>query len=73
VAAAIDPDALSFRNAREPGWKTGLSRSSIVITDALTAKSLPNGCAARVFKVIADSSLDELRELKSFFTDGRNA
>jgi len=61
VAAGLDADALNFRDAREDGWAAGLRSSALVITDALTLQSLPPGCNARVFRVIADSSLDELR------------
>jgi GntR family transcriptional regulator len=68
VAAALDPDALSFRDAREPGWKKGLSSSAMVITDALTATHLPAGCRTRVFRIIADSSLEELRSFKEFLS-----
>jgi GntR family transcriptional regulator len=66
VAAALDPDAMSFRDAREPGWQKGLKSSAMVITDALTATQLPAGCRTRVFRIIADSSLDELRNFKQF-------
>ena len=65
VAAAIDPDALSLRDAREPGWKKGLAQSAMVITDSLTAKRLPPGCRTRVFRIIADSSIEELIKLKA--------
>jgi GntR family transcriptional regulator len=61
VAAGIDPAALSFRDAREDGWQRGLRSSAFVITDALTATQLPEGCDTRVFRIIADSSLEELR------------
>lgn len=66
VAAALDPDAMSFRDARERGWHKGLTSSAMVITDALTATRLPPGCRTRVFRIIADSSLDELRNFKEF-------
>jgi len=66
VAAALDPDAMSFRDARERGWQKGLASSGIVITDALTAARLPTGCRTRVFRIVADSSLDELRNFKEF-------
>jgi DNA-binding transcriptional regulator YhcF (GntR family) len=66
VAAAIDPDSMDFRDAREPGWQKGLAASAMVITDALTATLLPSGCRTRVFRIIADSSLDELRNFKEF-------
>ena len=66
VAAALDPDAMSFRDAREKGWQKGLTSSGMVITDALTATRLPSGCRTRVFRIIADSSLDELRNFQAF-------
>jgi GntR family transcriptional regulator len=66
VAAALDPDAMSFRDARERGWKKGLTSTAMVISDALTATRLPPGCKTRVFRIIADSSIDELRNFKEF-------
>jgi len=73
VAAALDPDALSFRDACEPDWQKGLTSSAMVITDAVTATQLPVGCRTRVFRIIADSSLDELRNFKDFLTSDRDA
>ncbi|HSQ19789.1 MAG TPA: GntR family transcriptional regulator [Blastocatellia bacterium] len=66
VATALDPEAMSFRDARERGWQKGLASSAMVITDALTATHLPSGCRTRVFRIIADASLDELRNFKEF-------
>jgi DNA-binding transcriptional regulator YhcF (GntR family) len=62
VAAGIDPQALNFRNAGEEGWEKGLRSSTFVITDALTVKRLPQGCRPRLFRIIADSSLNQLRD-----------
>ncbi|HEX8845618.1 MAG TPA: GntR family transcriptional regulator [Pyrinomonadaceae bacterium] len=67
VAAGIDPATLIFRDAREPDWQKGLRSSAFIITDALTATQLPKGCDIRVFRVIADSSLDELRSFVEQF------
>jgi GntR family transcriptional regulator len=61
AAVNIDPDSLSFRNTAEKGWERGLRASSFVITDAATAARMPPGIRVRVFRVIADSSLSELR------------
>jgi GntR family transcriptional regulator len=62
VAAGLDPAALNFRDARAEGWQRGLASSALVITDALTAAELPpNSPPARVFRLVADSSLEELR------------
>jgi DNA-binding transcriptional regulator YhcF (GntR family) len=69
VAAGLDPSALNFRDARTAGWQRGLTSSAFVITDALTARRLPENCTPRVFYMIADSSLDELRRfIKDFLT-----
>jgi GntR family transcriptional regulator len=62
IAAGIDPHALNFRDARQPAWEKGLRSSTFVITDALTSKRLPAGCSARVFRIISDDSLNELRD-----------
>ncbi|HYG09032.1 MAG TPA: GntR family transcriptional regulator [Pyrinomonadaceae bacterium] len=69
VAAGVDPAALHFRDAREADWQRGLTSSALVIADALTARQLPPNCTPRVFRMIADSSLDELRRfVRDFLT-----
>jgi DNA-binding transcriptional regulator YhcF (GntR family) len=71
TAAGLDPNSLNFRDAREHGWQKGLSASSLLITDALTAAELPqNGPPARVFRVVADQSLAELRAFVEEFLTG---
>ena len=61
IAAGLHPDTLSFRDARERGWKKGLRSATLVIADSLTARKLPAVSDARVFRVISDSSIAELR------------
>jgi len=61
AAVKIDPDSMTFRNAAEKGWERGLRSSSIVIADTATAERVPPGIRVRVFRIIADSSLAELR------------
>ena len=71
VAAGVEADALDLRDAREEGWERGLRSSAYVITDALTARRLPEGLpAARVYRVVADSSLEELRSFVERFLTG---
>ncbi|MBI1760102.1 MAG: GntR family transcriptional regulator [Acidobacteria bacterium] len=62
AAVKLDPDAINYRDAREPDWQKGLRASSFVITDAATAALIPPGVRCRIFRVIADSSLTELRQ-----------
>ena len=61
TAAGLDSDALDLRDAREEGWERGLRSSAYVVTDALTARRMPADVHARVYRVVADSSLEELR------------
>lgn len=62
VAAGLDPNALSFRDARQPGWQRGLKAAALVVTDSLMALELPAGCRVRRFTILSDSSLDQLRQ-----------
>jgi DNA-binding transcriptional regulator YhcF (GntR family) len=61
VSVGVEPAALSLRDARTRGWQRALRASAFVITDALTAQQLPAGPPVRVFQLIADDSLAELR------------
>jgi GntR family transcriptional regulator len=56
VAAGLDADALSFRDARDRDWEKGLRSAAFVITDSL-----------KVFRVLAESSLKEIREYAERF------
>ncbi len=67
IAAGIDAAALSFHDARTKNWRRGLRASAFVITDAVTAAELPAGCTARVFRIISDASLAQLRTLSNEF------
>ena len=67
VAAGLDADALSFRDARERNWEKGLRSVAFVITDSLMAPRLPAGCEVKVFRILAESSLKEVREYAEKF------
>jgi hypothetical protein len=60
---------LSFRDVREKHWQKGL-RSSVVITDVVTAAQLPAGCRLLILSLIAESSLQELRQFVDQFLGG---
>jgi GntR family transcriptional regulator len=63
IAAGLDPDSLSEVDASLNDWVTRLSRNSLVIADVVTARSISSICESRIFRVIAESALAELRQL----------
>jgi DNA-binding transcriptional regulator YhcF (GntR family) len=67
VAAGLDADALSFRDARERGWEKGLRSAAFVITDSLMSPRIPAGCQVKVFRIIAERSLKEIRDYAERF------
>ena len=67
VAAGLDPDALNIRDARERNWEKGLRSAAFVITDSLMAPRIPAGCQVKVFRVLAESSLKEIRDYADRF------
>ena len=69
VAAGLDADALSLRDAREPGWQRGLRSASVVVTDSVMAHKLPKGCQVRVFTVLSDSTITELQHFAAQFME----
>jgi GntR family transcriptional regulator len=72
VAAGIDGDALNVVDAREDDWRARVLPSAFVVCDSLTNKSLPDGCRSRVFSIVADESLAELRlRFEEFHAVGR--
>jgi DNA-binding transcriptional regulator YhcF (GntR family) len=72
VAAAIDPARLSFRNSSEPGWEKGLTPDTFVITDMVQHDKLPHHCRRVAFRLIAQSSLEELRSFVTQFLSNEN-
>lgn len=70
-ALNLDPDALSFHHTQDAGWQKGLRHCSFVITDAATAREMPPGTRVRIFRVIADDSLAELRGYVDRFLPAR--
>ena len=67
VAAGLDADALSFRDARERGWEKGLRSATFVITDSLMAPRIPAGCEIKIFRVLAQSSIKDIRDYAERF------
>lgn len=62
IAVGLEPDALVEIDASAAGWQGRLARNALVVADVVAARELPQGCPARVSRVIADSSLAALRQ-----------
>jgi DNA-binding transcriptional regulator YhcF (GntR family) len=62
IAVGLDPDSLSEVDAGADVWQDRLSRNALVVADVVAARELPPDCQARVFRVIADSSVAELKQ-----------
>jgi DNA-binding transcriptional regulator YhcF (GntR family) len=69
AAAGLDPEGLEFRDARETGWRRGLNACQFVLTDVVTARRLPANCTARVFRVLSEASVSDLRKFLALVTD----
>jgi DNA-binding transcriptional regulator YhcF (GntR family) len=69
AGAGLEREALAFRDAREAGWRRGLNACQFVITDVVTARRLPKQCMARVFRVLSDASIAELKRFLALVTD----
>jgi DNA-binding transcriptional regulator YhcF (GntR family) len=62
IALGLHPDSVSEVDAGTHGWQDRLGHKTLVAADIVTARGLPAGCQARVFRVVADSSLAELKQ-----------
>jgi DNA-binding transcriptional regulator YhcF (GntR family) len=62
ISVGLDPDSLSEIDASVDGWQDRVARNALIVADVLVARELPPGCERRVFRVIADSSLAELKQ-----------
>jgi hypothetical protein len=63
VAANVESDSIILRSTEQTDWHKGLKNVAMIICDSLTAKKFPEDERVRVFRVVSDDSLNELREL----------
>ena len=62
IAAGIEPERLYEVDATINRWQERAGAGALVITDVVAARELPPGCQAKVFRVIADSSIAEMKQ-----------
>jgi GntR family transcriptional regulator len=63
AAVGVEPDALQRVDASEDRWRERLKLARLIVTDTVVAKQIPSGRSVRVFRVISDSSIEELKRL----------
>jgi hypothetical protein len=63
IAVGLDPESLFEVDPALPGWQERAIAGTIVITDALVARHFSAGSRGRVFRIISDSSLAEIKQL----------
>jgi GntR family transcriptional regulator len=63
IAVGLAPDALCEIDASNQEWQQRISRGAFVVADVVAARELPAGCQAKIFRVLADSSLADLKQL----------
>jgi len=61
IAVGVDAQCLCDVDAEQSGWRERLALSTLIVTDVVTAAQLPDGFEPQVFRVISDSSLEELK------------
>jgi len=60
LAANLDPGNLIVRSTADKGWRTAISRASVIVCDSLTAKSLAGVDGVRPFPIVSDPSFVEI-------------
>lgn len=65
VAAGFTPESLLVRDASKTGWKRGLEATTGVVCDGLTAQELPKGVHSVCFRLLAPSTIKQLREVEA--------
>ena len=63
LAVGIENDSLLIRNPNEPDFIKGLDSCSFIIADSVSATKLPRSADIRLFKLIAEDSIEQLKNL----------
>jgi DNA-binding transcriptional regulator YhcF (GntR family) len=63
IAVGIDPDAICEIDTSAPDWKDRIAGRTFVVSDIVAARELPAGAQSKVFRIVADSSMEEVKQL----------
>ncbi|HQU86135.1 MAG TPA: GntR family transcriptional regulator [Pyrinomonadaceae bacterium] len=62
IAAKVAPECLILKDTKQKNWRKGLENVSMIICDSLTATKLKPHENLRVFPIISEQSLNEVKE-----------
>ena len=65
IAAGLEADSIITRDVRKRNFRKGLDSCLFVITDSVTARTLPKDLDVKIFQLIAQDSIEELKSLIS--------
>ncbi len=60
IAVGLDPDCVCEVDTASEDWRERAQVGGLVIADIVAARRLGDGCLAKVFRVVADSCIDEI-------------
>lgn len=63
IEVGIEPERLCEIDATIHRWQERAGAGTLVITDVVAAREMPSACHAKVFHVVADSSIAEMKQL----------
>jgi len=66
VAAGFHPNQLVFRDARKQNWHRGLGETAAVVCDCVTGEELPKTPRPVIFRVLSESSIQDLRDAEKY-------
>lgn len=66
TAAGFAPESLVLRDTSRSGWRRGLKHAAAVVCDTLTAQQLKGTVRILPFRLLAESSLRELKQYEDF-------
>lgn len=66
IAVGIESESIIMRDVKEKNFEKGLDSCIFVITDSATAEILPKNLEKKVFRLIADNSIEELKSLINY-------
>ncbi len=63
IAVGIEPEQLCEVDTSLAGWQERAQAGALAITDVVAANQLPAGCQFRVFRIVSDFSIAELKRM----------